>query len=86
MTVLREHLLLGSEQFGTVETGCGRKPEKINDSYCLGASSAYFEVEYRRLRKIWMMRMCVVCERKWRRICRERNEKWTTNARDKAAP
>jgi hypothetical protein len=80
--VIREHLLLGSEQFDTVRTGCGRKPVKMGDDYVCGASIAVQEKEYSRLRQIPIMHMCGGCERSWRSICRARNQVWQPTARE----
>lgn len=68
---IREHLLLGSEYFGTLHTGCGRKPEKLTDGYGVGPSLVVREEEYVRLRQIEMMHMCNGCERAWKKICRD---------------
>lgn len=78
---MREHLLLGSEEYGTLYTACGRKPEKMHWGYALGASQAVRETEYVRLRGIAMMNPCGRCEAAWRKICRNRNRIWTPAAR-----
>jgi hypothetical protein len=83
MSLFREHLLLGSEEFGTLITGCGRVPEKVRDEYAIGPNLVNREDEYVRLRGIAMMHMCGGCERAWRRNCRERNQEFTPTARDR---
>ena len=80
---IREHLLLGSEVYGTLVTGCGLKPEKIRDGYAIGPSLTVREDEYARLRQLDVMHMCGRCESAWRKICRDRNQKWEPNARAK---
>lgn len=80
--VIREHLLLGSEQFDTISTACGRKPVKMRDDYVCGVSVAVPEKEYERLRQIPIMHMCGGCERSWRAICRARNQVWQPTARE----
>lgn len=78
---IREHLLLGSEEYGTLATACGRKPEKIRDGYALGPGLAVRESEYVRLRQIEVIHVCGRCEASWRKICRDRREPWTPTAR-----
>lgn len=78
---IREHLLLGNEAFDTLHTGCGRKPEKIRDGYALGPSLCLREVEYKRIRGLAVMHPCGRCEAAWRKICRDRGEKWTPPGR-----
>lgn len=78
---IREHLLLGSELYGTLVTGCGLTPEKIRDGFVVGASLAVREAEYVRLRSSDVMHICGRCEAAWRKICRGRNQEWTPSAR-----
>jgi len=80
--VIREHLLLGSERYGTLQTGCGRKPVKIRTEYCCGTGIAAREAEYVRLRGIDIMHPCGRCEVAWRKICRDRNQPWIPTARE----
>lgn len=87
---MREHLLLGSAEHNTLRTGCGKTPRKdsippYGDSYSVGASGAFPEAEYIRLRRIAMMHMCGICERSWRKICRARHETFEPTARDAEA-
>jgi hypothetical protein len=81
VATIREHLLLGSELYDTLVTGCGKKPEKIRNGYALGLSLAVRESDYVRLRASTVMHMCGRCEAAWRKICRDRNQKWTPTAR-----
>jgi len=74
---IREHLLLGNEAFGTLVTGCGSKPKRIRDEWVLGPSRCSREDEYVRLRH-----MCGRCESAWRKICRDRNQKWVPTRHD----
>ena len=82
---IREHLLLGNEIYGTLRTGCGRTPEKIRDGHALGPSLCVREVEYVRLRQLEVTHMCGQCEAAWRKICRDRGEKWTPTYRERNA-
>lgn len=82
---IREHLLLGSPRFSTLLSGCGRVPElheNVNtdgkrfgpDYYTVGVGIAHDEKEFRRMVVDHPTWCCGTCMRKYRRICRDRNE------------
>lgn len=79
---IKEHLLLGSEIYDTIETACGRTPIKIHDSWCVGSGQAFPEVEYVRIRQVAACDTCKTCEAAWRKICRARNKPFVPTARD----
>jgi hypothetical protein len=84
---IREHLLLGSKLYNTLVSGCGRKPElHVNentdgkrfgpDYYTVGVGSAHVEKEFVRLLTDQPAWCCGSCVRAYRKICRDRNEKF----------